>query len=57
MLAWILWFIYAIIPALITHFANLKMQNMTILYFIFALAAAIAWGIYEKKQKKHPEKL
>lgn len=57
MLAWLFWFIYALIPAIITLAADLPMQTMTVLYFAFMLAAVIGKGIYEKTRKKAPEEV
>ena len=57
MLAWIAWFIYALIPAIITIAAGLSMQTMTILYFIFVAAAAIGWGVWNKLRKKAPKEV
>ncbi len=57
MLAWIAWIIYALIPAIITIAAGLKMQTMTVLYFLEILAAIVAWGIWEKARKKSPEEV
>lgn len=57
MIAWILWFIYALIPAVITIVAGLSMQTMTILYFAFIFAAVIGMGIWEKTRKKAPDEV
>ena len=57
MLAWVAWFIYALIPAIITIAFGLSMQTMALLYFIFVLAAIIGWGIWEKFRKKAPEEV
>jgi len=55
MLAWLLWFIYALVPAIITVAADLSMQTMTILYFSFILGAVIIKGIWDKSQKAPEE--
>ncbi len=57
MLAWLFWFIYALIPAIITLAADLPMQTMTVLYFTFILVAIIFMGIREKTRKKAPEEV
>jgi nicotinamide riboside transporter PnuC len=57
MIAWILWFIYALIPAAITIVADLSMQTMTILYFAFIFVAVVAMGIWEKARKKSPDEV
>lgn len=52
MLAWLFWFIYALIPAIITIAMDLPMQTMTVMYFVFILVAIIFMGIREKTRKK-----
>jgi len=51
MLAWLLWFGYALIPALITIVADLSMQTMSILYFVFVLGAIVIKAVYDKATK------
>ncbi len=57
MLAWLLWFIFALIPAILTIAANLSMQTMTILYFVFVIAACIVMGVKEKIRKNAPDQI
>ena len=57
MLVWLAWFIYALIPAIITIAAGLSMQTMTVLYFLSVLVAVIGWGIVDKFRKKGQEEV
>ncbi len=55
MIEWLAWFIYSLIPAIITVAAHLSMQTMTILYFVAVAVAMIFWDIRDKRRARASE--
>jgi len=55
MIEWLAWFIYSLIPAIITVAAHLSMQTMTILYFVAVAVAMIFWTIRDKRRARASE--
>jgi len=55
MIEWLIWFVYALIPAIITIAADLELRTLTILYFIAVLGAMIFWYIRDRVRAKKPD--
>ena len=53
----LLWFIYSLIPALITLAAGLSVKTMAALYFVAVAVALIIWGIREHARARKPEEV
>jgi len=55
MLEWFVWFLYSLIPFIITIAAHLSLQTMTILYFVEVAIAVIFWYLRTKAREHKSE--
>ncbi|MBN2544070.1 hypothetical protein JXI42_14515 [bacterium] len=52
MLAWLIWFIISLIPALVVLIGKMSVQTLALIYFLLIIAVIIGWGIHDKIKKR-----